>query len=134
MDLEAKAMLRDLASTPARLRELSRRLDDAALAVRPSADEWSANEIIAHLRANADVWGSSIQRMIDEDHPTIRYFSPRGVMRKPEYTDRSFTEAFELFEAARRRGYSRPSMRCRQKVGRVARSSPEGREAASRPS
>lgn len=102
VDVGPKAALRALSATPARLTELSRRRSAAALAARPSADEWSAIEILAHLRACADVWGSSIQRMIDEDHPTIRYVSPRGVMRKPEYTDRGFKQSLDLFVSARK--------------------------------
>ena len=102
VDVESKAALRALASISTRLAELSRGRDENVLATRPSAGEWSATEIIAHLRGNADVWGSSIQRMIDDDHPTLRYVSPRGAMKKPEYADRGFTESLDLFLAARR--------------------------------
>ena len=97
------AAIRALTFTPARLTKLSRGADESALAARPSADEWSATEIVNHLRANADVWGSSIHRMLDEDHPTLRYASPRGALRKPEYADPPFAEALKLFVAGRRR-------------------------------
>jgi DinB family protein len=103
MNGAARTVISALALTPDRLRRLSRGADDDALATRPSAKEWSATEIVAHLRANADVWGSSIQRMLDEDHPTIRYVSPRGVMKRPEYSGRAFTESLKLFVAGRRK-------------------------------
>jgi hypothetical protein len=100
---DVETLIRALASTPAWLTKLSRGADDDALAIRPSANEWSATEIVAHLRANADTWGSIIQRMVEEDDPTIRYVSPRAVMRKPGYADRGFKEALELFVASRRK-------------------------------
>lgn len=99
---DTEVVLNDLASTPVRLKELSRALGAAALAARPAPEEWSATEIVAHLRANADVWGASIQKMIDVDDPTIRYVSPRGVMKKPEYVGRGFEEGLELFSEGRR--------------------------------
>jgi hypothetical protein len=39
---------------------------------------------VAHLRACADVWGGSIDRMVAEEHPTIRYVSPRSWIRKTD--------------------------------------------------
>ena len=100
---DPQVVLSELASTPIRLEELSRALGAAALAARPAPDEWSATEILAHLRANADVWGASIQKMLDADHPTIRYVSPRGVMKKPEYMGRGFKEALDLVTESRRK-------------------------------
>jgi hypothetical protein len=38
----------------------------------PSEGAWSPNEILAHLRACADVWDGGIQAMIERDHPTLR--------------------------------------------------------------
>src|SRR5688572_31490791 len=36
---------------------------------KPEADAWSAQEIVAHLRACAEVWGRSIDRMLrSEEH------------------------------------------------------------------
>lgn len=103
MKADAEAALHALAATPARLMELSRGVDEKALAARPDPNEWSATEIVSHLRANADVWGATIQRMIDQDNPTIRYVSPRGVMKKPDYAERPFKEGLELFVNERKK-------------------------------
>jgi DinB superfamily len=45
--------------------------------VPPRPGEWSAIEILGHLRACGDVWGRAIARIIAEDDPTIRAVSPR---------------------------------------------------------
>lgn len=50
------------------------------------------NEILAHLRACADVWGGMIQKMLTQDHPTFRYLSPRTYIRRTDYPVLSFTE------------------------------------------
>jgi len=68
---------------------------------QPAPDAWSARDIVAHLRACAEVWGRSIIRMIDEDGPTIRYVSPRGWIRKTDYLTRDFRESLRAFSAER---------------------------------
>ena len=87
---------------PAKLKKASKGASERALATPPAKGEWSATELIAHLRACADVWSKSIDRMLDEDEPTIRYVSPRGVMKKPEYWDEPFTSAFKTYTDGRK--------------------------------
>src|SRR5262245_49175028 len=36
----------------------------------PAPHEWSAVDVLAHLRACADVWGNCIAEIIAHDHPT----------------------------------------------------------------
>jgi hypothetical protein len=95
------ALLRQLAVTPDRLEALSRGLDNDRLCRPPSEGGWSANEILAHLRACADVWGGSMQAMIARDHPTIRYVSPRTWIRKTTYTSEPFSSSLAHFAAQR---------------------------------
>ena len=94
-------LLRFLADTPGRLEAASRGLDDQRLRRRPTRSAWSATEILAHLRACADVWGSSIQSMIERDHPTLRYVSPRTWTRKTGYTSQPFSESLQAFTTQR---------------------------------
>ena len=68
---------------------------------RPSGIRRSAQEIVAHLRACAEVWGRSINRMLAEDHPTIRYVSPRGWIRKTNYLQVSFCDTLQAFSQER---------------------------------
>ena len=49
-----------LAATPRHIGELTAGLAPARLRTRPGEDEWSANEVLAHLRACADARGGAI--------------------------------------------------------------------------
>ena len=79
------------------LREGPRRIAGATggvaserLCTRLAPEEWSANEVLAHLRACADVWGGCMHRIIEEDHPTIRAINPRTWMDKTDYPELEF--------------------------------------------
>lgn len=73
------AALDDLAAAPDRIAAAVDGVDDDLLHAPPAPEEWSANEVLAHLRACSDVWGGVIRRMLDEDEPTIRAMNPRSV-------------------------------------------------------
>ncbi len=47
-----------VAATPHRIAALTADLAPAQLHTTPNPGEWSANDVLAHLRACADVWGS----------------------------------------------------------------------------
>jgi hypothetical protein len=79
-----------LEAAPGRIDKLTSKVAVARLHAAPEPGEWSANEILAHLRASADVRGSRIETMLREDHPTIRAISPRGYLRKTDYLERAF--------------------------------------------
>jgi DinB superfamily len=66
---------------------------DAATLHRRTPDEpWSVNDIVAHLRAAADVRVRFVDAMATGDHATMRYQSPRSELRKTDYPDRPFAE------------------------------------------
>lgn len=98
---ETQAVLDVLSETPKQIARISRGRSDQQLHHKPAADAWSAQEIVAHLRACADVWGRSIDRMLAEDHPTIRYVSPRGWIRKTDYLQQSFGDTLRAFAQKR---------------------------------
>src|SRR4051812_14325582 len=93
--------MRALEDMPRYLASATHGLADAQLHARPSADAWSANEILAHLRACADVWGGSITAMIERDHPTLRYASPRTWIRRTRYPELPFEGSLQAFVAQR---------------------------------
>jgi len=95
------ALLELLATTPRRISKLSKGWTDEQLRRRPSLDYWSANEVLAHLRACADVWGGSMEKMLKQDHPVFRYVSPRAWIRKTNYVDLEFAVSFEAFATQR---------------------------------
>ncbi len=81
---EIEQILTLLAATPHRLASMTSGLENARLHVKPDNDAWSVHDILAHLRTCADVWGQSMLAMISQDHPTLRYVSPRTWIRKTD--------------------------------------------------
>ena len=94
---EVEQLLEQLAETPNRIASLSRGVENKRLHFRGDADAWSANDILAHLRACADVWGKAIAAMLAQDHPTLRYVSPRTWIRKTNYPKLEFRPSLEAF-------------------------------------
>ena len=70
--------------------------------LRASPDDgWSANEVLAHLRACGDVWGGHILATLAEDRPTRQGISPRTWMKRTDYPDLEFQPSFEAFSSQR---------------------------------
>ena len=90
-----------LAATPPRLATLTADLISAQLKAAPGLEEWSANEVLAHLRACADVWGDCIARVINEDRPTIKALSPRTWIDRTDYRTQDFRPSLHAFTAQR---------------------------------
>ena len=90
-----------LAETPGRIAAVTADLTPAQLRTAPTPDEWSANEVLAHLRACADMWGDSISRIIAEDKPTIRAINPRAWIVQTDYPDLDFATSFQAFSRQR---------------------------------
>ncbi len=90
-----------LAGTPPRIAALSAGLAPAQLHTTPNHDEWSANDVLAHLRACADVWGNCIVAMIAEDTPTLRAVNPRTWIMKTDYLELEFRPSLRAFARQR---------------------------------
>jgi hypothetical protein len=99
---EIESVLKLLAATPRRIASLSRDVEISKLYFRAHPDSWSAHDILAHLRACADVWGKSIVEMITRDHPKLRYISPRSWIRKTDYLELEFRGSLKAFTDQRR--------------------------------
>ena len=74
-----------LAETPRRIAELTRGLSAAQLRTAPAAGEWSANEVLARLRACADVRGGAALTIVAEARPTFRAIDPRRWIESTDY-------------------------------------------------
>lgn len=98
---ETRRTLTALSETPNQIARIARGSNERQLHRQPAPDAWSARDILAHLRACAEVWGRSIDRMITEDHPTIRYVSPRGWIKRTDYLEQSFRDSLREFSEAR---------------------------------
>ena len=90
-----------LADTPARLAALTAGLPPAQLLAPPEPGEWSARDVLAHLRACADMWGNYIALILDEDRPIFKAVSPRTWIKKTNYGEVEFQPSLEAFTAQR---------------------------------
>jgi hypothetical protein len=101
--LTSEQALELLAAAPQRIAARTAGLDPAQLRAAPTPDEWSINEVLAHLRSCADMWGGSIERLLAEEHPTVRSINPRTWIRQTDYPDLEFQPSLEAFTAQRAR-------------------------------
>ena len=90
-----------LAATPPRIAALTAGLIPAQLHTTPNHDRWSAHDVLAHLRACADVWGNCIAVIIAEDTPTIRAVNPTTWINKTDYLEQEFRPALHAFATQR---------------------------------
>jgi DinB superfamily len=79
-----------LREAPPRIAAMTAGLSEGQLHAPPEPDEWSANEVLAHMRACADVRGGAALRIIAEDAPKIRAVDPRRHMRNTDYVKLDF--------------------------------------------
>ena len=100
-ELEIESLLKSLAEAPQRMASVTNDLKLARLHAKPDTDAWSANDILAHLRSCADVWGKGILAMIAQDNPTLRYVSPRTWIRKTKYLEQDFHASLQAYTKQR---------------------------------
>jgi uncharacterized damage-inducible protein DinB len=99
--LPIEQVLTMLRAAPARIAELADGLSPEQLRARPDPDNWSATDVLAHLRACSDVWGDAIQRILNEDHPTIRAIDPRTWMTSTDYPELEFRPSLAAYTTQR---------------------------------
>jgi hypothetical protein len=91
-----------LAETPLRLAAVTAGMASAELNTSPTPDEWSANQVLAHLRACADMWGGAIATIIAaKDRPTIQAVNPRSWIKRTDYPEQEFHSSLAAFAAQR---------------------------------
>ncbi len=98
---EIEKILALLAENLRRIAAASEGMEDARLHWRPDEKSWSANDILAHLRACMDVWGKSVGRMLTEENGTQTHISPRSWIRKTNYLALGFRESLQEFAQQR---------------------------------
>jgi hypothetical protein len=93
-----------LKETPPRLAKLSAGLASAQLHTAPGDGEWSANEVLAHLRACNEVWGGYyIMTILAQDKPTIKAVNPRTWIKNTDYLEQEFQHSLRAFTRQRRK-------------------------------
>ena len=101
LSLTLEQILTLLAAGPARIAEFTVDLIEAQLHTAPAPGEWSANEVLAHLRSCADVWGECIVTILTQQRPTIRAVNPRTWIESTDYLGQSFRPSLEAFTVQR---------------------------------
>jgi hypothetical protein len=90
-----------LAETPRRIAGLTAGLTPGQLLANPNAGEWSANDVLAHLRSCADGWGGCIAAILAEEKPTLRAVNPRAWIKRTDYLELEFQPSFQVFARQR---------------------------------
>lgn len=90
-----------LAQTPERIVELTATSEEAQLHAAPTHGEWSPHEVLAHLRACADVWGGCITAILNQDHPTLRAVNPTRWITSTDYRKHDFHSSLQAFISQR---------------------------------
>lgn len=94
---EIQEILKTLADVPRRLTKASANADKSRLRLKPEPSAWSAVDVLAHLRACADVWGDSIEDMLAEDEPKIPYRHPRQWVKRTDYPQLDFASSLRAY-------------------------------------
>ncbi len=99
--LTIEQVLTLLAEAPPRIAALTAGLEPAQLLTRPNHDEWSANDVLAHLRSCADMWGNCIEAIVAEDSPTLRAVNPTTWIKQTDYPELEFRPSLRSFTTQR---------------------------------
>jgi hypothetical protein len=99
--LTIEQILAMLEAAPSQIAGFMAGLTETQLNTPPGPGEWSANEVLAHLRSCADVWGSCITTILDQDMPTIRAVNPRTWIRSTNYLEQKFKPSLQAFTVQR---------------------------------
>ena len=94
-------VMAQLAAAPGRLAVASAGLTDDELRTAPAAGEWSTNEVLAHLRACADMWGGGIETILRREQARMRAVNPRQWIRRTDYPTQPFRASLEAFRVQR---------------------------------
>lgn len=94
-------VLARLDAQPREIAALARGLPRAPLHRPPGRGEWSANDVLAHLRACADVWGRYMAAIVSEDRPTIRAMNPTTWIGQTDYPQLEFAPSLRAFRRQR---------------------------------
>src|SRR5882724_498082 len=88
-----------LAAAPARIADLTKGLSPTLLLIPPEPGAWSARDVLAHLRACADMWGNYIGMVLSENRPTFRAVNPTTWIKQTNYHEQAFQPSLQAFTA-----------------------------------
>lgn len=91
-----------LENSPREIENRTKGINPKKLQTRPDPDSWSAVEILAHLHACTTIWGKSIEKMVNENNPTIDDLHPGKWEKLRHFSALSFDESFKIYTCNRR--------------------------------
>jgi hypothetical protein len=94
-------ILTQLTEQPKAIVALTAGLPRARLHRPASRDEWSVNDVLAHLRSCADMWGKYIAMIIAQDRPTLRAINPTTWIKSTDYPELEFAPSLRAFTKQR---------------------------------
>lgn len=99
--LTTTEVLKLLAETVPRIEAAASELMPSQFATAPSPGEWSLNQMLAHLRSCADVWGGAILAIGVEGRPVLRAINPLTWIKSTDYLELPFSSSFRSFSEQR---------------------------------
>lgn len=90
-----------LAEHPRRIATATAAIPGSRLKKERILGEWTAVDILAHLRCCADARGEFIPRILAERRPTLRAIDPRTLFRDTTYRDLEFAQSLRAFTRQR---------------------------------
>lgn len=98
---EIEKYLAILASTPQRIQQATKGLEETRLQFKSDRSSWSLNDILAHLRSCADLWTHSIYAMLAEHEPEFSDINERKWAKVTRYAEVPFSESFQAYSLQR---------------------------------
>lgn len=92
-----------LAEHPKRIAVATKHVSPRRLDRERILGEWTAVDVLAHLRACSDARGDVIPLILDGRHPTLRAVDPRKLIDETDYRDLDFATSFRAFARQRAR-------------------------------
>jgi uncharacterized damage-inducible protein DinB len=90
-----------LAATPSRIADLTQPLSPVQLLTPPEPGQWSARDVLAHLRACSDMWGKYIVLILNEDRLTFKAVNPTTWIKQTDYLEQEFQPSLQAFTIQR---------------------------------
>jgi hypothetical protein len=95
--ISIEQIMSSLSETPALLAGLTEGLTPTQLLAPPEPGEWSARDVLAHLRACSDMWGKYIEMILSEEKPTCKAVNPVTWIKKTNYCELEFQPSLQAF-------------------------------------
>jgi len=99
--LNREEIIERLRQAPRRIASATGGVSNRTLRAAPATNEWSLVDILAHLRASADVWGGAIEQILAAKRPTFRAVSPFTWLQHTNYRGLQFAQTLLAYRRQR---------------------------------